>query len=113
VCSRPFIIFSTPWFLKEFKNLGYKTFHPYIDESYDDIRDDSERLHAIVNEVDRLCKLSNTEFANVMKECDKIAEYNFNIMKNLRKDVSLRPEFQWVEPYLEKNLPAPGTGGEL
>lgn len=112
-CRRAFMIFSTPWFLKEFRNLGYKTFHPYIDESYDDIRDDSERLHAIVNEVDRLCKLSDTEFANVMKECSKIAEYNFNVMENLRKDVSLRPQFQWVEPYLEKILPVPGTGGEL
>ncbi len=112
-CNKPFIVFSTPWFLKEFRHLGYKTFHPYIDESYDNIRDDHKRLHAIVAEVDRLCKLPQDEFLRIIKKCEEIARYNFKVMHKLKDDVSLRPEFDWVEPYLEKNLPIPGTGGEL
>jgi len=112
-CQRPFIVFSTPWFLKEFKNLGYKTFHPYIDESYDNIRDDVKRLNAIVAEVERLCKMPQEEFLEVMNKCNEIAKHNFQIMNKLREAVSLQKEFAWVEPYLEKNLPVPGTGGEL
>jgi len=53
------------------------------------------------------------EFLEVMNKCDEIAKHNFQIMNKLREDVSLRKEFAWVEPYLEKNLPVPGTGGEL
>lgn len=101
-CHRPFIVFSTPWFLKEFKNLGYKTFHPYIDESYDDIQDDVERLNAIAKEVERLCNLTDADFINLMENCKKITEHNFKIMENLKKDVSLKPEFEWIEPYLDK-----------
>jgi hypothetical protein len=101
-CHRPFIVFSTPWFLKEFKNLGYKTFHPYIDESYDDIQDDVERLNAIAKEVERLCNLTDADFTNLMENCKKITEHNFKIMENLKKDVSLKPEFEWIEPYLDK-----------
>jgi len=101
-CHRPFIVFSTPWFLKEFKNLGYKTFHPYIDESYDDIQDDVERLHAIAKEVERLCSLTDAEFINLMENCKKITEHNFKIMENLKKDVSIKPEFEWIEHYLDK-----------
>lgn len=112
-CKRPFVIFSTPWFLKEFRDLGYKTFHPYINESYDTIDNDVDRLNAIVEEVTRLCALPSPEFISIMEKCKEITEYNFNIMESLRKDVSLRPEFEWIEPYLEKNLPVPGTGGEL
>lgn len=102
-CHRPFMIFSTPWFLKEFKNLGYKTFHPYIDESYDNIQDDIERLHAIVKEVERLCNLSDADFINLMENCRKITEHNFKTMEKLKKDVVFRPEFEWIKPYLNKN----------
>jgi hypothetical protein len=102
-CRRPFIVFSTPWFLKEFKNLGYKTFHPYIDESYDNIQDDVERLHAIAKEVKRLCSLSSSDFINLMENCKKITEHNFKTMENLKKDISLKPEFEWIKPYLDKN----------
>ena len=112
-CKKPFIVFSTPWFLKEFKTLGYKTFHPYINESYDDIENDTERLKAIANEVKRLCDLPQAEFFEVLEKCKEITEHNFNMMESLKKDVSLKPEFEWIEPYLEKNLPVPGKGGEL
>jgi hypothetical protein len=42
----PFVILSTPYFLKNIKDLGYCTFDYVIDESYDNIVDPYERLDA-------------------------------------------------------------------
>jgi hypothetical protein len=100
-CQRPFIVFSTPFFLKEFKTLGYKTFEPYINENYDSIIDNSERLQAIITELLRLSNLSDNEFKNVINGCKEIAEHNFNLMENLKKDVWFKEEFSWVTQYVE------------
>lgn len=102
-CHRPFIVFSTPWFLKEFKSLGYKTFHPYIDERYDNIQNDVERLHAITKEVERICNLSDSDFINLMENCRKITEHNFKTMERLKNTMVFNSQFDWLEPYLNKN----------
>ena len=49
-------MYSTPQHLKRLQILGYKTFSPYIDESYDLIENNKERFYAIVNEIDRINK---------------------------------------------------------
>lgn len=43
----PFVIVSTPYFLKKLKELGFKTFSNWWDESYDEIYDSNERLEKI------------------------------------------------------------------
>lgn len=112
-CKTPFIAFSTPWFLKDLKKLGYKTFHPYIDESYDEIKENMPRLRAIVAEINRISNMSSDEFQILLENCKPIVEHNLNVMLSLKDKVSLTPSFKWVDPYLEKNLPTPGRGGEL
>jgi hypothetical protein len=47
-CMQPFIIVGSKNTLKYLRKLGYKTFHPYIDESYDDL-EDADRFIAITN----------------------------------------------------------------
>ena len=44
-------------YLKQLHKLGFKTFHPFIDESYDDIEDPIKRYVQIGEEVKRLCSL--------------------------------------------------------
>jgi hypothetical protein len=53
----PFILVGRPHFLKELRRIGYRTFSPWIDESYDGIEDDLERAEAICKEVARLARL--------------------------------------------------------
>tara|TARA_B100000029_G_scaffold59959_1_gene53922 strand:+ start:9531 stop:10841 length:1311 start_codon:yes stop_codon:yes gene_type:complete len=48
---QPFIVLSCYRFLKHLKTYGFKTFHPFIDESYDEIEDDGERIKAIFEEI--------------------------------------------------------------
>lgn len=43
---QPFVAVATPGVLAELRRLGFKTFAPLIDESYDDINDSAARLEA-------------------------------------------------------------------
>jgi len=106
-CKRPFIAVTTPYFLQEFKNLGYKTFHPYIDETYDTIKDDSQRMQAIVKEVQRLSSLSRDEFLELLENCKEITEHNFKIMEKNKEKFLLTEKFQWVDQYLAKDTVPP------
>lgn len=77
--GRPFVIMSSPNILKSFRKLGFKSFSPYIDESYDDIEDNSQRLLAIVKEVKRLSDMRKndpTSFYKMVDTLSTIAQYN-------------------------------------
>ena len=79
--KQPFIIVSTPNFLYWLKTLGYKTFHPYIDESYDMELDDSVRFIKIINELKRLEGLTYTEKQSLIQYINDITEHNFQVFK--------------------------------
>jgi len=74
--GKPFIVVATPFFLESLKNLGYKTFDPFINEKYDLETDNVRRLELITDEIDRLSKLTNEEFNDIVNQCNKIAQYN-------------------------------------
>jgi hypothetical protein len=78
----PFMVISVPGTLEKLKELGYKTFHPFIDESYDLESNDFERLRKILKEVSRLSKMPPEDVSNFIKHTAYITEHNFNILKN-------------------------------
>lgn len=80
--KHPFIVVSNYQTLALLKSLGYKSFSPYIDESYDEIEDDKERLFVIAKEVKRLCELDQNELKEFLVYCKYICEHNFNMLKN-------------------------------
>lgn len=51
---QPFIYVGCAGALKLLKEWGIKTFHPFIDESYDDERDPTKRLKMIENQIKKL-----------------------------------------------------------
>ena len=81
----PFVLCATPHTLKYLRGLGYKTYSPVIDESYDSIDDNWLRLVAILKEVNRLCKLEGEALEDYLKFCREIAEHNFNVLLNKRE----------------------------
>jgi hypothetical protein len=83
--KHPFIIVSVPGMLDKLKELGYKTFSPWIDESYDQELDDNTRLLKIAKEIKRLCNLSPSEFNVFLRECKKITDHNFDVFINKDK----------------------------
>lgn len=79
--KHPFVMLSTPQSLKGLRDLGYKTFHPYINETYDEIYDDQERFYAVMDEVERLANMSEDETRTWLENVQPIAQYNFDLLK--------------------------------
>jgi hypothetical protein len=78
----PFIIVSVPNMLEKLRELGYKTFSPYIDESYDLELDDNLRLLKIIKEIERISNMSDKEVETFINYVKPICEYNKNNLIN-------------------------------
>lgn len=80
---QPFIIVGSKDSLKYLRKMGYKTFHPYIDESYDDLPDE-QRFKAVA---EALKKIQNIEdkasWYNSMRD---ILEHNQRLFLSITKD---------------------------
>lgn len=85
ICKKPFIVFSTSGWIKDFQKLGYRSFSPFIDERYDKITDDYQRLLAIAAEVKRLNSLSKEDFLKLVNYCQEVVDYNYNLFLERKK----------------------------
>ena len=65
---QPFINFGNKHTIKTLKHSGYKTFDRWIDHSYDDIDDVSDRLRMFLVEMDRLYNISAEQWAEMLYE---------------------------------------------
>ncbi len=74
--GHPFIVASTPHYLKSLRELGYETFPELFDESYDSIEDDKERLTMIANEVTRLSTIPEHELRELVKSVKEKLVHN-------------------------------------
>lgn len=110
--KQPFILFSNPYALKYLRNSGYKTFSPFIDESYDDIENLAERQNAIIQEVQRLHNMDEDEFNQILAKCKAISEYNYNHL--MQREYNKYHNTIWTndkfKPYIrdiDRNLKSP------
>lgn len=92
LCKHPFVLVSRPNSLHYLRKLGYKTFHPWINESYDTIQNDEERMLAIVDEVERLSKQTPEQWIEWLKGVAEIVEHNHKVIVSKTRD-----EFEWFE----------------
>lgn len=72
----PFIVFGQYQILNSLRQMGYMTYHPYIDETYDNEENDLNRLELIIKEIKRICDLPEKDFLNLYHQCCVIAEFN-------------------------------------
>ena len=75
---QPFIMVSNPGVLKHLKDMGFKTFPEFFDESYDEIENPTERMYTIINEIKRICNLSNEQLHDRYYNIFDKLEYNRN-----------------------------------
>ena len=80
--KHPFILATVPNTLPVLRDRGYKTFHPFIDETYDSIEDDDLRLEYIINEVKRLSRLSDSEWLEWTRNIKPIVDHNYEVFFN-------------------------------
>jgi len=77
---QPFIMINYYNSLKYLKELGLKTFSPFIDESYDTIKNGKERATAIYNEIKRLDSLPKEELHKWYNSIKPILLHNREVM---------------------------------
>lgn len=80
--KHPFILVGRPNSLKTLREYGFKTFSPYIDESYDSIQDDRHRMETLVEEIDRLCSLDSEEWIELQTRLKEILDHNYEWLKS-------------------------------
>lgn len=79
---QPFIQVNKSGALKELKKLGFKTFEPFIDESYDNEEDDRKRIKKISDEIKRINNLPIKEIHDWYYSIKEILIYNQKLLFN-------------------------------
>lgn len=74
--KHPFVMLCSPGTLAELRKIGYKTFSPFIDETYDSIQNDDKRFEAIWKEITRLMQQTPEEWLQWQASIKEIVEYN-------------------------------------
>ena len=69
-------------------DIGYKTFDPIINETYDSIENPNKRLMQIFREINRL--INNDSFDARMKQLQNICEYNHNLYNKITDETNKR-----------------------
>jgi hypothetical protein len=88
---QPFILAGPANSLKYIKErFGFKSFHPFIDESYDNISDDMERLNMILIEIEKFSNKSKSSKVEFLKDVKDICVFNQTLFlqcSNSKKEI--------------------------
>lgn len=88
VMGQPWIAVANSGFYRDMHNLGFQTYSHIIDESFDLIENNQDRLERVATIIDDLCK---QDLAAFLKECYNTSKYNQQ--HHLELAVKTRKEF--------------------
>ena len=77
--GKPFIMLGSKYFLKHLRSIGFKTFDPVIDESYDEIDDVQERTIQAFNS---FMQLQKQDSIAVRSKLQSVLEHNEQCMRD-------------------------------
>jgi hypothetical protein len=80
--KHPFVLAGSYKTLDYLHKEGFKTFHPFIDESYDKEKHPYRRITKIIKEVKKLCLMNQSEINKFLSDVDEIVEFNYNKLMN-------------------------------
>lgn len=83
--GHPWIAVANYGFYRDMRELGFRTFSPYIDESFDLIEDNKTRLSRISDIVEDM--VANCDFDQLMYDTKAICEYNKAHLIKLRSKI--------------------------
>jgi hypothetical protein len=72
----PFLLFAAPGTLALLREHGFRTFAPYINESYDTLPAHRARVDALIYEIKRVLQMSVSEFDQLMANIKPVADHN-------------------------------------
>lgn len=85
VAGQPFIMYSTPYYLEGLKQLGFKTFSAWIDESYDKEVNPEKRRDKILGVINKLKNQPLDKLEKWYKEMIPTLEHNQKINTDFGK----------------------------
>ena len=88
-CLQPFIINGMPGSLTHLRELGFKTFSEWWDESYDTETDELKRSDKIIDIVTDLTKLDHKDFKNMLEGMHQTLIHNRDHLVSLPKRHSI------------------------
>jgi hypothetical protein len=83
----PFVIAGAPNCLKYLKELGFKTFDRWWDESYDQEEDHEKRMLKIFDVIDYIDSLSIDQLKKITEEMNDVLIHNKNQILEIRKNL--------------------------
>jgi hypothetical protein len=86
--GHPWIAVANAGYYRDIRNLGFKTFNGIIDESFDQIENNQDRIERIAQVVEDLCQ---QDLASFLKECYTVCKYNQQHLAEMR--LKVRQEF--------------------
>lgn len=100
MCQRPFIMYAGAYGLRQLRKMGFKTFAPYINEEYDECRDDIERMRMVADEIERLCNLPDDELKDLFyNHLFPVAIYNQTVLKQYQNQFTAKEWFPEIDEY--------------
>lgn len=82
--AHPWIAVANAGYYRDLHNLGFQTFDPIIDESFDQIDDNQRRLERIADLVEDLCC---QDLASLSSQCYNVCKYNQQHLAEMRQQV--------------------------
>jgi hypothetical protein len=92
--GHPFIVASNPGYYHDLHNLGFRTFGHLIDESWDSITDNQQRIERIVATVEDLCRQDLSSF---LRAAEDTCKYNQLLLAEQRQQVRSNFPNQFLE----------------
>jgi hypothetical protein len=97
--GHPWIAVANCGYYKDIKNLGFQTFDHVLDESFDQIENNQDRIARIAEIVEDLCQ---QDLAAFLEECYNVCKYNQQHLAEM--SIELRQEFperffQFIKQY--------------
>ena len=83
---QPFIVMSSVNYLSELRNIGFKTFSDFWDESYDNIEDPTERYQTILKLILELNSKSIEELNELYQQTKNICIHNNNLLYSIKSN---------------------------
>lgn len=105
IAAQPFIIVGNPHSIKKLKELGFKTFDMWWDESYDLEKNLFKRLQKIINVIEHISTWDYKKCYQITQEMEETLKHNFDVLLDLQNTKNLM-EFldSKNSPVISKNL---------
>jgi hypothetical protein len=98
--GHPWIAVANQGFYRDMHNLGFQTFGHVVDESFDNIENNQDRMMQVSRVVMDLCQ---QDLASFLKECYNVCKYNQQHLAEMRTRV--RSEFpERFRQFITKNI---------